>query len=127
MYYYYRKYVISTGRISQLKFRKSMNSVLKQKLRITAVTTLRGYWLLLTRYSTVYSNVIHELFLQSGKSHGVTQFHILNWSSLSKSSSTLLQTIITVIEEVNKVQRRTDNKPIVVHCRSAALAITTNT
>ena len=52
----------------------------------------------------------------------MTQFHILNWSSLSKGSSTLLQTIITVVEEVNKVQRRTDNKPIVVHCRSAVLA-----
>ena len=65
LYNYYRKYVISTGRMSQLKFRKSMNSVLKQKLRITAVTTLRGYWLLLTRYNTAYSNVLHELFCHS--------------------------------------------------------------
>ena len=62
---------------------------------------------------------------QSGVSHEVTQFQILNWSSQGKCSYP--QTIITVVEEVNKVQRRTDNKPIVVHCRSAALAITTNT
>ena len=63
--------------------------------------------------------------VQSGKPRQVTQFQILNWSSQGKCSCP--QTIITVVEEVNKVQRRTDNKPIVVHCRSAALAITTNT
>ena len=55
----------------------------------------------------------------------MTQFQILNWSSQGKCSCP--QTIITVVEEVNKVQRKTDNKPIVVHCRSAALAITTVT
>ena len=44
------------------------------------------------------------------------QFQILNWNSCGKCSSP--QTIITVVEKVYKVQRRTDNKPIVVHCRS---------
>ena len=59
-------------------------------------------------------------YLQSGKTqHQVTQFQIQNWSPSGKYSDP--QTIITVVEEVFKVQRRTDNKPIVVHCRSAVM------
>ena len=54
--------------------------------------------------------------LQSGKTqHQVTQFHIRNWNPQGKCSNP--QIIITVMEEIYKVQRRTDNKPIVVHCR----------
>ena len=56
--------------------------------------------------------------MQSGKTHQVTQFQIQNWNPHGKCSSP--QTIITVVEEMYKVQRRTDNKPVVVHCRWAA-------
>ncbi|KAL5486516.1 hypothetical protein EMCRGX_G019004 [Ephydatia muelleri] len=44
----------------------------------------------------------------------VTQFHITNWSP--DGVCTNLATITDVIEEVDKVQRRTGNQPIVVHC-----------
>ena len=81
---------------------------------ITVTDKVENFWFLL---------ILYHFFPQSGKPHQVTQFQILNWNSQGKCSYP--QTIITVVEEVNKVQRRTDNKPIVVHCRSAA--ITTNT
>ena len=55
-------------------------------------------------------------FLQSDtKLHEVTQFHIQNWNPQGKCTN--MQTIIAVVEEVIKVQRRTGNNPIVVHCR----------
>eukprot|EP00731_Ephydatia_muelleri_P018888 Em0011g928a len=44
----------------------------------------------------------------------VTQFHITNWSP--DGVCTNLATITDVIQEVDKVQRRTGNQPIVVHC-----------
>ena len=62
-------------------------------------------------------------YLQSGQTeHQVTQFQIQNWSPQGRCSNP--QTIINVVEEVFKVQRRTDNKPIVVHCRSAEMQVT---
>ena len=68
---------------------------------------------------------VYGSYLQSGKTqHQVTQFQIQNWSPPGKCSNS--QTIITVVEEVFKVQRRTDNKPIVVHCRSAVMQINYN-
>ena len=39
-----------------------MNLVLKQNVKIPVAATLRGYWLLLTRYNIAYSNVLHEIF-----------------------------------------------------------------
>ena len=47
------------------------------------------------------------------------QFQILNWDPQGRCSNR--HTIITVVEGVYKVQRRTDNKPIVVHCRSVTM------
>ena len=52
---------------------------------------------------------------QSGKAHQVSQFHIVNWNADGRCSN--LKTITDVIEEVTKVQMRTGNNPIVVHCR----------
>jgi len=43
------------------------------------------------------------------------QFHIVNWGPDGRCSN--LKTVTDVIEEVSKVQRRTGNNPIVVHCR----------
>ena len=53
--------------------------------------------------------------LQSGKAHQVSQFHIVNWNT--DGSCANLKTITDVIEEVTKVQMRSGNNPIVVHCR----------
>jgi len=55
-------------------------------------------------------------FLQSSNHH-VSQFHITNWAPDGSCSN--LKTVIDVIEEVSKVQRRTGNQPIVIHCRYA--------
>ena len=52
---------------------------------------------------------------QSGKAHQVSQFHIVNWNT--DGSCANLKTITDVIEEVTKVQMRSGNNPIVVHCR----------
>ena len=55
--------------------------------------------------------------LQSNKSHQVNQFHITNWAPDGHCSN--IKSVTDVIEEVGKVQRRTGNHPIVVHCRYA--------
>ena len=52
---------------------------------------------------------------QTHQSHQVTQFHVTNWSPGGTCSN--LKVITDVIEEVAKVQRRTGNNPILVHCR----------
>ena len=78
--------------------------------RIISITDKVG----ILKYCFLFTS--YHFFPLSGKPHQVTQFQILNWNSQGKCSYP--QTIITVVEEVNKVQRRTDNKPIVVHCRS---------
>ncbi|XP_064386173.1 uncharacterized protein LOC135334783 [Halichondria panicea] len=48
----------------------------------------------------------------------VIQFHITNWNSSGKCEN--LKTVTDVNEEVIKVQRRTGNKAIVVHCSDTA-------
>ena len=53
--------------------------------------------------------------------HEVTQFHIQNWSAQGKCSDVL--TITNVIEEMYRVQRKTGNNPVVVHCRLVVLLI----
>ena len=55
------------------------------------------------------------LLLQSRKTHQVTQFHIMNWEPDGKCSN--LNIITDVIKEATKVQMRTGNYPIAVHCR----------
>ena len=47
--------------------------------------------------------------------HEMTQFHILNWSAQGKCSEVL--TITNVIEEMYRVQCKTGNNPVVVHCQ----------
>ena len=54
-------------------------------------------------------------FLLQSSNHHVSQFHITNWAP--DGSCCNLKTVIDVIEEVSKVQRRTGNQPIVMHCR----------
>ena len=50
------------------------------------------------------------------------QFHITNWECPGRCSN--LQTIVSVQEEMYKLQRRTGNNPVVVHCRLVMLAVT---
>ncbi|XP_064386156.1 uncharacterized protein LOC135334774 isoform X2 [Halichondria panicea] len=52
------------------------------------------------------------------KAHQLTQFHITNWKSSGKCEN--LKTVTDVNEEVIKVQRRTGNKPVLVHCNDTA-------
>ena len=70
--------------------------------------------------ATVYF-VTRYLFLQSGKAHQVTQFHIVNWDPDGRCSN--LRTITDVIKEATKVQMRTGNHPIVVHCRWRGISV----
>ena len=59
--------------------------------------------------------VTSSVLLQSGKGHDVVQLHMTNWPRDGRCSN--LTSIIDVISEMSKVQRRTGNNPIVVHCR----------
>ena len=49
----------------------------------------------------------------------MSQFHITNWAP--DGSCANLKTVTDVIEEVGKIQRRTGNNPILVHCRYTIL------
>ena len=60
-------------------------------------------------------SVIVFMFIQTGKSQQVSQFHITNWAPDGSCGN--LKTVTDVIAEVWKVQRKTGNHPIVVHCR----------
>ena len=51
---------------------------------------------------------------QTQKARDVTQLQITNWNPKGQCSN--LKSIIDVIEEMTKVQIRSGNKPIVVHC-----------
>ena len=53
--------------------------------------------------------------MQTQKAHQLTQFHITNWNSSGKCEN--LKTVTDVNEEVIKVQRRTGNNPVLVHCK----------
>ena len=59
-----------------------------------------------------------EIFVasvQTQKAHQVTQFQITNWRSDGRCEN--FKTVTDINEEVIKVQRRTGNHSIVVHCK----------
>ena len=56
-----------------------------------------------------------HLLLQSGQEHKVTQFQMSCWTPDGLCTSP--PAIMAVIEHVLVIQRRTGNKPIVVHGR----------
>ena len=56
-----------------------------------------------------------HLLLQSGEDHKVTQFQMSCWTPEGLCTSP--PAIMAVIEQVLVVQRRTGNRPIVVHGR----------
>ena len=51
----------------------------------------------------------------------MTQFHITCWTPDGYCSN--LRAVVDVIEEVAKVQRRTANKPLFLHCRYIMYAL----
>ena len=53
--------------------------------------------------------------LQSGSVQQVSQFHITNWAP--DGSCANLKTVSSVVDEMTKVQRKTGNHPIAIHCR----------
>ncbi len=61
------------------------------------------------------------IFLQTKKTLQIVQIQILDWKSTGACAN--FKIITDVNEEVVKVQRRTGNKAIVVHCRCVFLVI----
>ena len=55
-----------------------------------------------------------HLSTMTEKAKYVTQLHITNWKANGQCSN--LKSVTDVIEDMTKVQIRTGNKPIVVHC-----------
>ena len=53
--------------------------------------------------------------MQTQKARQLTQFHITNWKSSGKCEN--FKTVTDVNEEVIKVQRRTGNNTVLVHCK----------
>ena len=66
-------------------------------------------------FTLIYTNVSPHLLLQSGEDHKVTQFQMSCWTPEGLCTSP--PAIMAVIEQVLVVQRRTGNRPIVVHGR----------
>ena len=65
---------------------------------------------------------IHTLCVQSRETLNVSQFHITNWAPDGSCSN--IKTVTDVIDEIIKVQIRTGNKPITVHCRFILVLLT---
>ena len=55
------------------------------------------------------------LCIQPGEKQTVTQYQITNWDANGHMNN--IQTILTVLNDVYKVQRKMGNTPIIVHCR----------
>ena len=53
------------------------------------------------------------IILQFSQPHHVSQFQITDWTADCRCGD--INTLITVIDQMAKVQRRTGNNPIVVH------------
>ena len=69
---------------------------------------------------TVFSQ--HHCCVQSRETLNVSQFHITNWAPDGSCSN--IKTVTDVIDEIIKVQIRTGNKPITVHCRFILVLLT---
>ena len=81
--------------------------------QITQCTLWKGKSNLTTLEQLTY----HGLYLfsfQTQVAHQVTQFHVTNWTEDGVCAN--LKTVTEVNEEVVKVQRKTGNRPILVHC-----------
>ena len=76
-----------------------------------------------TPYLYTPCTVSLHIFLQSGQEHKVTLFQMSCWTPDGLCTSP--PAIMAVIEQVLVIQRRTGNKPIVVHGRWASLLLHT--
>ena len=68
----------------------------------------------LRSHSVILLYLLHPI-QASNSTHQVTQFHYHSWGA--HKAPTSAAGLITLIDEVQRVQRSTANKPIVVHCR----------
>ena len=68
-----------------------------------------------SRKHNIYNSNIMLLCIQTGEKQTVTQYQITNWDANGHMNN--IQTILTVLDDVYKVQRKMGNTPIVVHCR----------
>ena len=66
-------------------------------------------------YLVSFEIIFSFLCIQSGVKQTVTQYQITNWDANGHMNN--IQTILTVLEDVYKVQRKMGNTPIIVHCR----------
>ena len=70
------------------------------------------------RHAVIYTMLYdHDsvlvIFSQLAKSHQVMQFHISNWTADGLSSH--MRTVISMIDNIAKLQRKTGNNAITVH------------
>ena len=63
----------------------------------------------------IYNDYINYKFRVYSVKQIVTQYQITNWDGNGHMNN--IQTILTVLEDLNKVQCKMGNTPIVVHCR----------
>ena len=119
----FRRCATSTGQEEGLRnMESSQLSCLEKRNRLVlsfaaSPSSTTKYALHFTRY--VRLSLINSPPSQSNEVQQVSQFQITNWAPDGRSSS--IKTVTDVIEEVIKVQIRTSNKPILLHCRSAPL------
>ena len=64
---------------------------------------------------TYYFEIIFSFCIQSGEKQTVTQYQITDWDANGHMNN--IQTILTVLNDVYKVQHKMGNTPIVVHCK----------
>ena len=85
--------------------------------------THHAFLMLLYSHHTiaVYTH-INTLCVQSRETLNVSQFHITNWAPDGSCSN--VKTVTDVIDEIIKVQIRTGNKPITIHCRFILVLLT---
>ena len=75
-----------------------------------------------TRQVSSLVAITSPLCVQSRETLNVSQFHITNWAPDGSCSN--IKTVTDVIDEIIKVQIRTGNKPITVHCRFILVLLT---
>jgi len=115
----YGEFNVSVLQITQQDgFIQRMLSVTNPKVRDKQVCWWVEY-VFLTLYSVTepgYTSIYPPVFiLQSGQVHKVTQFQMSCWTPEGLCTSP--HAIIDIIEQVLVIQRKTGNRPIVVHGR----------
>ena len=128
---YYRRYATSIGQVVGPRgLESSQFNCWERRIRLasSSVTspspTARCGYTHHALHMLLYSHCthIHTLCVQSRETLNVSQFHIANWAPDGSCSN--IKTVTDVIDEIIKVQIRTGNKPITVHCRFILVLLT---